>query len=130
MAIQGSKIDSSIPAVAAVAAADRVQGQVDQSRTERVEPVAPVQQPKAAPRPVQEEDLRRVRQAIAERLDQYMKESGRSVEFRVDDDIHETVITVRRTDTGEVVRQYPTDEAIALLRRLNEQSGTFVDLFA
>jgi len=37
---------------------------------------------------------------------------------------------VRRADTGEVVRQYPTEDALSLLRRLNEQSGTLVDLMA
>lgn len=86
--------------------------------------------PPKAPPPPPQEDLRRVRAAIAERLDEFLRESGRSVEFRVDDDAHATVITVRRADTGEVVRQYPTEEALALLRRLNEQSGTFLDLIA
>jgi uncharacterized FlaG/YvyC family protein len=74
--------------------------------------------------------LREVRAAIAARLDDFLKKSGRSVEFRVDNAAHATVLTVRRADTGEVVRQYPTEDALALLRRLNEQSGTFVDLFA
>jgi uncharacterized FlaG/YvyC family protein len=40
------------------------------------------------------------------------------------------VITVRRADTGEVVRQYPTEEALTLLRRLNERSGTLLEAFA
>ena len=52
------------------------------------------------------------------------------MEFRVDADADATVITVRRADTGEVVRQFPTEEALAWLRRLNEQSGTFVDALA
>jgi flagellar protein FlaG len=76
------------------------------------------------------EDVRELSAQIAERLEQYLKESGRDVEYRVDADAGATVITVRRSDTGEVVRQFPTEEALAWLRRLNEQSGTFVDALA
>ena len=130
MAIQGSKIDSSMPAVAGALPAERVPAPVDQSRAEQAAVARAEQQQKERPQPAQQEDLGRLRAAIAERLDKFMKDSGRSVEFRVDDDAHATVITVRRADTGEVVRQYPTEEALSLLRRLNEQSGTLVDLMA
>jgi len=130
MAIQGSKIDSSMPAVAGTLPAERVPAPADQSRAEQAAAIRALQQQKEKPQPALQEDLGRIRAAIAERLDKFMKDSGRSVEFRVDDDAHATVITVRRADTGEVVRQYPTEEALSLLRRLNEQSGTLVDLMA
>jgi uncharacterized FlaG/YvyC family protein len=52
------------------------------------------------------------------------------VEYRVDVDAGTTVITVRRSDSGEVVRQFPSEEALAWLRRLNERSGTFLDALA
>jgi flagellar protein FlaG len=129
MTIQGSKIDSSTPAIAGAAPAERVAAPVEPRAKEAAASQAE-QHHKEAPKPPPQEDLGRVRAAIAERLDKFMKDSGRSVEFRVDDDAHATVITVRRADTGEVVRQYPTEEALSLLRRLNEQSGTFVDLMA
>lgn len=130
MTIQGSKIDSSVPAVAGAAPAECVSAPVEQMRAKEAAAIRAEQQQKQEPKPAPQEDLGRVRAAIAERLDKFMKDSGRSVEFRVDDDAHATVITVRRADTGEVVRQYPTEEALSLLRRLNEQSGTFVDLMA
>jgi flagellar protein FlaG len=129
MTIQGSKIDSITPAVAGAVPAERVAAPVEQPRAREVAAIRAEQRQKEAAKPPQE-DLGRVRAAIAERLDKFMKDSGRSVEYRVDDDAHATVITVRRADTGEVVRQYPTEEALSLLRRLNEQSGTFVDLTA
>lgn len=128
MTIQGSKIDSSSPAVAAVAAVERAAAPAEPPHAGHPAPAN--SGPQKAPPPQPQEDLRRVRAAIAERLDEFLRESGRSVEFRVDDDAHATIITVRRADTGEVVRQYPTEEALALLRRLNEQSGTFLDLIA
>ena len=74
-----------------------------------------------------QEALQQTRSNIAARLNQYLKDSGRDVEFRVDAAANTTVITVRRADTGEVVRQFPNEEALTLLRRLNEQSGTFLD---
>ena len=79
---------------------------------------------------VAREDVRELSAKIAERLERYLKDSGRDVEYRVDADAGATVITVRRSDTGEVVRQFPTEEALAWMRRLNEQSGTFVDALA
>ena len=80
--------------------------------------------------PAAREDARELSARIAERLQQFLKDSGRDVEYRVDADAGATVITVRRSDTGEVVRQFPSEEALAWLRRLNEQSGTFVDALA
>jgi flagellar protein FlaG len=74
--------------------------------------------------------LQQARNAVAARLEQYIRDSGRDLEFRVDNAANATVVTVRRADTGEVVRQFPNEEALHLLRRLNEQSGTFLDVFA
>lgn len=126
MTIPGSKIDSSAPAVAGMAPAERIAAPVE--RKQVVEPAAPAfTVPQTEAKVLSQEQMRAV---VAARLDQFMKESGRSVDFRVDHDAHATVITVRRADTGEVVRQFPTEEALALLRRLNEQSGTFLDLIA
>jgi flagellar protein FlaG len=76
------------------------------------------------------EDVREVTARIAERIDKYLKDSGRNVEYRVDAAAGATVITVRRADSGEVVRQFPSEEALAWLQRLNEQSGTFLDALA
>ena len=80
--------------------------------------------------PVPREDARELAARIAERLQEFLKDSGRDVEYRVDADAGATVITVRRSDSGEVVRQFPSEEALAWLRRLNEQSGTFLDALA
>jgi flagellar protein FlaG len=99
-----------------------------EARVPRASPVPAAPEPAA--NPVVREDVREVSAKIAERLERYLKDSGRDVEYRVDADAGATVITVRRSDTGEVVRQFPTEEALAWMRRLNEQSGTFVDALA
>jgi flagellar protein FlaG len=126
MTIQGSKIDSSTPVGAVAAVSERTAAPAAPAK---IAPVAPVHAVHEQP-PKPQQDLREIRAVVARRLEQFLKESGRDVEFRIDDSAHATVITVRRADTGEVVRQYPTEEALALLRRLNEQSGTFLDLIA
>jgi flagellar protein FlaG len=123
MTIQGSKIGSTDAAASAVAVSERAETSAPRRRAEPVEVVKAESQQAVK----SQEDLRRLRDAVAARLDQFLKESGREVEFRVDDDAHATVITVRRADTGEVVRQYPTEDALALLRRLNANSGTLLD---
>lgn len=76
------------------------------------------------------EEFQEARNAIAERLEQYIRDNGRDLEFRVDNSANTTVVTVRRADTGEVVRQFPNEASLQLLRRLNEQSGTFLDEIA
>jgi flagellar protein FlaG len=126
MTIQGSNVGSSDVTATPVAAVERVDSATARHRVDPAQVAKAVRQQVARP----QEDLRALRDAVAARLDQFLKESGRDLEFRVDDAAHATVITVRRADTGEVVRQYPTEEALALLRRLNANSGTFLDLEA
>jgi flagellar protein FlaG len=127
MAIQGPKIERIGPALPVAASADRVSG--ERAPTGADADAAPVAQPLPVVA-LPTVDIGALREDIAQRMEEYLRESGRSLEFRVDDSANATVITVRRADTGEVVRQYPTEEALALLRRLNERSGTFLEVFA
>ena len=67
---------------------------------------------------------------VAEHLQDYLNSARRNLEFRVDADTRTTVITVRIANTGEVVRQIPNEQALRMLRHLNEGSATFMDLTA
>ena len=51
-------------------------------------------------------------EAVAERLDRYIKSVNRSLEFRVDSPSGRTVISVRDADTGELIRQIPNEEVL------------------
>ncbi len=62
----------------------------------------------------------------AARLSEVARESGRHLEFRVDDTSGRTVITVTNATTGEVVRQIPSEEVLALARQV-ESSSVLVD---
>jgi flagellar protein FlaG len=79
--------------------------------------------PQARPVPDPQQTLERV----AARLREYLAESRRDLEFRVDHDAGATVVTVRNANTGEVIRQIPNEEALRVLRRLNEGSATLLD---
>jgi flagellar protein FlaG len=129
MAVPGPTIE--VGAVAVTATVARKSSAESGTEVRHV-PAAAAPASVAEPRiePAAREDVRELSERIAERLQQFLKDSGRDVEYRVDADAGATVITVRRSDTGEVVRQFPSEEALAWLRRLNEQSGTFVDALA
>jgi flagellar protein FlaG len=85
---------------------------------------------KAQPeRPVAQE-LQQTLAIVAEHLGEYLRSSDRDLEFRIDSGTHTTVITVRNGQTGDVVRQIPNETALRLMRLLNAESGTLVDLTA
>jgi len=50
-----------------------------------------------------------------------------SVRFHVDDSSGKTVITVMNTDSGEVIRQIPSEEAIRLAEALKKDEGTIIN---
>ena len=81
---------------------------------------------------MQQESLRQRVQSAAAQIESYLKSAGRALEFRVDDDTGRVVVTVRDSQTGETIRQIPSEEALALARSLGDGLGaaTLVDLSA
>jgi flagellar protein FlaG len=53
-------------------------------------------------------------------IESFLKSVGRTLEFRVDANTHRTVITVRNTTNGEVIRQIPNEEVLQLARFLGQ----------
>ncbi len=51
--------------------------------------------------------------AAAEQIESYLKSVGRDLQFSIDQDTGETVITVRDSSTGEIVRQIPQSRSNA-----------------
>src|SRR6185503_21238785 len=89
-------------------------------------PAAPT--PRAAPAAASQGEVRHRMEAVAQQLREYLRSSGRDLEFRVDADTHAMVITVREAASGKVIRQIPNEEALQMRRYLDEWSGTFLDV--
>ena len=73
-------------------------------------------------------DMNAAVRAAAKQIDSYLRSVGREVEFRVDDDTGMTVVTVRETATGDVIRQIPNEEVLQLARRFQKSSSALLDL--
>lgn len=78
------------------------------------------QTPPPAPTPVV--DLSR---AIAT-LNQFLADSQRSFRFQVDDATGDTIVRIVNPDTGEVVRQIPSEDVLAAAHALRT-SGNLID---
>lgn len=78
---------------------------------------------------LEEEELERLRkdreamERIVDRMEQFVKEMGRDLQFRVDDDTGKVVVTVKVQGTDEVVRQIPSEEMLAISKRMAEVQG-------
>ena len=94
------------------------------SPVDTIAPPAPAAQGESPPQtPV----MRATLEAIAAHIQDYLQRNGSNLEFRVDDSTGRTVITVRDSNTGEVIRQIPNEQALAIAQRLNANSGTLLD---
>ena len=60
----------------------------------------------------------------ARQIESYLKSVGRSLEVRVDAETRRTVVTIRDTTNGEVIRQIPGDEVLWLARHRNKTQAT------
>jgi flagellar protein FlaG len=68
--------------------------------------------------------------AAAEQIAQFLKSSGRALDFHVDNDTGQVVVSVRDVASGDLIRQMPSEEALHLARTLNEGSKSLVALVA
>lgn len=88
-----------------------------------VEKLTPAPQPEI-------QDLTAAVRAAAHQIDSYLKSVGRALEFRIDEATGRTVITVRITATGEVIRQIPNEEVLELAKHLDSGSSALLSLTA
>lgn len=63
---------------------------------------------------------------VVETINQFISNSQRSLSFTLETDLKQTIIKVVNTATDEVVRQIPSEEAIALAKALKSSSEAYV----
>ena len=65
--------------------------------------------------------------AIAKQLQEFLQNSQRELQFSVDADTNTRVVTVRDSNTGDIIRQIPSEEALRIIKNLDGKLGSLVD---
>jgi len=86
--------------------------------------------PKATPSTVEVRTVEETTAAVAQQLESYLRSVGRSVQFSIDSESGETVVSIRDAATGEVIRQIPSAEALRLAESLGAQRSSLLDVLA
>lgn len=76
----------------------------------------------AKPAPPSQEDVQR---AIAE-VNKYLKESSNGIQFSLDQDSGKTIVKIVDPETQTVIRQIPTEQAVAISKDLAKLQGLLV----
>lgn len=69
------------------------------------------------------EEMRKNLQEAVDRLNEQMQRNGRDLSFSMDERINRTIITVKNIQTGEVVRQIPTEEVVRIAHSIEDMKG-------
>ena len=64
----------------------------------------------------------------AQKIHAYLASAGRTLEFRTDNSTGITVVTVKDSETGDVIRQIPSEEVLKLAQTLEESGGKKTNL--
>lgn len=87
----------------------------------RVEPPMPVAGGNALPRREADEVQQRNLSSVVESLNDYAQSVKRDLQFSVDETSGRTVITVKDSETEEIIRQIPPESAVALASHLGSE---------
>ncbi|WDE03990.1 flagellar protein FlaG [Thalassomonas viridans] len=66
-------------------------------------------------------------EVVAQKLQDFVSEMNRGLEFLVDEDSGRDVIKVIDKNTGDLVKQFPSEEVLELVAHLSEATGNFID---
>jgi flagellar protein FlaG len=86
------------------------------SENPRIEAAARSERPASVLGNVPEEDL----QGVVSQMQDFAQLLSRELQFNVDEDLGRTVVRVLDKETGELIRQIPSDEALALAKQMQE----------
>ena len=89
-------------------------------------PVKAAQPSQAERRPDAEATRRELKQAV-DRMNQQAMKDGRNLNFAMDQVTDQMVITVRKAETGEVIRQIPSEAVLRVAHNLDQLRGLVHD---
>jgi len=94
-----------------------------QAPVEPAKPAAPLESPVTAVKPAAAApELNQVKQAT-ELINKTIQTLSRNLEFTVDEESKENVVKVVDKDTGEVIRQMPSEETLRIANALDQLQG-------
>jgi len=64
---------------------------------------------------------------VAQQLQDFVGDLNRNIEFSVDEDSGRDVIKVIDKNTGDLLKQYPSEEVLTLVSKFSEMIGGLVD---
>ncbi len=64
--------------------------------------------------------------SAVQKINDFIRIMERDLEFRVDEETARTIVTVRDGETGEIIRQIPSEEVLRLAENLEEARGLLV----
>ncbi len=62
-----------------------------------------------------------------EKLNKIVQSQRTDVSFSVDEDAHATVIKFFKTETGELIKQFPPEEILAMKAKISKSVGWLID---
>lgn len=85
------------------------------------QPSVPLELPQAAAKQIAEqqpssEQLRNV----VDNINRALKQTNKNLEFSVDEDTKKPVFKLKDMETGDVIRQYPTEEMLSISRAIEQ----------
>jgi flagellar protein FlaG len=69
------------------------------------------------------EKLRKTLDDIVDSINKQMSENKRALRFSVDDVLNTFVVTVRNSNSGEIIRQIPSETALRIAHRMEDMKG-------
>jgi flagellar protein FlaG len=85
---------------------------------------------KPEPKPVSQFDAETQRknlQKTLEELNNQMKQTGRNLNFKMDDALQMPIVTVTNSQTGEVIRQIPNEVVVRVAHNLQDLKGMLLN---
>ncbi len=83
------------------------------------QPSAALELPQNVAKPVAEPSAAQLQNAV-DSINKTLKLANRSLEFSVDESTNKRVVKLVDTDTGDLVRQFPSEELLAISRAIDQ----------
>jgi flagellar protein FlaG len=81
----------------------------------------------AVPQVAEQEPSPEQLKSVLENINRTLRQSNRNLEFSIDETTKRSLVKVVDTETGDVIRQFPSKEAIAISRAIEQfQQGLLV----